>query len=74
MEILRPWWYRSFVNVPEIQFFDKQLLTHGYKEYNWDYLNKKAYNNTIGKYRTEIELKFPLAVFFCNVGKKTWLV
>ena len=29
-----------------------------YKEYNWDYLNKKAYNNTIGKYRTEIELKF----------------
>lgn len=29
-----------------------------YKEYNWDYLNKKAYNNTIGRYRTDIELKF----------------
>lgn len=29
-----------------------------YKEYNWDFLNKKAYNNTIGRYRTNIELSF----------------
>ena len=29
-----------------------------YKEYNWDYLNTKAYNNTIGRYRTDIELAF----------------
>jgi 2-polyprenyl-3-methyl-5-hydroxy-6-metoxy-1,4-benzoquinol methylase len=33
-------------------------MTMEYKEYNWDYLNKKAYNNTIGRYRTAVELKF----------------
>ena len=44
-----------------------------YKEYNWDYLNKKAYNNTIGKYRTEIELKFPLVVFFATLERKLGL-